>query len=413
MKVFVNIGLWLYFQGIWILSPFHAKARKMINGRRGIFNKLREEFPSDKTVIWFHASSLGEFEQGRPIIDSWKSRYPDDFILLTFYSPSGYELKKDYKNADYICYLPFDKPIQIRKFIRIINPKVLILIKYEFWPNLLLRMKKLNIPVYLVSALFRPQQHFFKWYGCYFRRLLNVFSQIFVQNEVSRELLAGIGINDVQISGDTRIDRVNEVSERNESIPGLDEFTQDSFVLIGGSTWEPEEEMMSEFSSNNNIKLILAPHNIQEEHLRSIEDRFEKRIIRYSNWINNRPFRSDFAVLLIDQIGLLSRLYKYADLAFIGGGFGRGLHNLIEPAAFGIPMIFGPNFKKFPEAMELQKYGGGFAISSYDEFAEITLKFLNDKFFLSNAGGASRRYVDNFKGATDLITSWLMENVQH
>lgn len=392
----------------------------MIKGRRGLMNNLRKNIPDNVSVVWFHASSLGEFEQGRPLIESWKKKCPDDFILLSFFSPSGYEIRKNFEFADHVCYLPFDRRNQINKFLSIVKPKMLVLIKYEFWPKLLLSLKNRSIPVYLISALFRPDQHFFKWYGGYFRRLLSVFSQIFVQDEVSKELLEGIDIDGVQVSGDTRIDCVLEIAEKDESIEGISEYTKDAFVLIGGSSWEPEEEMMSKFMKSVNIhkyktkvKLILAPHNVREEHLLRIEELFGNRIVRYSNWLKKDDIRKDIGVLLIDQVGLLSRLYKYSDIAFIGGGFGAGLHNVIEPAAFGIPVIYGPKFDKFPEAVELQKYGGGFSVSSYEEFKEKCEYFMSDKKSLSTAGGASRGYVDNFKGASILITSWLMENVQH
>jgi len=394
------------------------KARKMIRGRRGLLKDLRVSIPPDRSVVWFHAASLGEFEQGRPLIEEWKASRPDDFILLTFFSSSGYEIRKNYEFADYVCYLPFDFPAQIKRFIQIAHPNLLVLIKYEFWPNLLLNLRKQKVPVFLISAHFRPCQHFFKWYGSYFRRLLRVFTQIFVQNEESKSLLEGIGINRVQVAGDTRVDQVMAISDKNEVIEGIEEFTKESFVLIGGSSWEPEEEMISKFlegmvrsESKKDIKVILAPHDVSEEHLKSIQIRFGDQLIRYSKWMRISNNQAKFSVLLIDQVGLLSSLYKYADVAFIGGGFGSGLHNVLEPAAYGIPIIYGPKYGKFTEAVELLKRGGAFSVFSPSEFEEIIKKFMYDNKSLSNAGAASRRYVENSKGATALIISHLMENV--
>ncbi len=389
----------------------------MILGRRGLIKGLRDSIPSDRPLIWFHAASLGEFEQGRPVIESWKARCSDDFILLTFFSSSGYDIQKGYEYADYVCYLPFDFPIQVKRFIRIANPRLLILIKYDFWPNLLMSLKRRNVPVFLISALFRTNQHFFKWYGFYFRRLLRVFSGIFVQNEESKSLLEGIGIDNVQIAGDTRVDRVLDISKKNESIRGIEEFTKDSFVLIGGSSWEPEEEMIHKFfkgvkhsESTKSLKVILAPHDVSEKHLTDIQKRFGDQLIRYSSWLRDINNRAEYTVLLIDTVGILKRLYKYADLAFIGGGFGSGLHSVLEPAAYGIPVIFGPGYNKFTEAVELLRIGGAFSVSTFLEFEENTTKFMYDDKSLSNAGGASRGYVENSKGATDLIISHLMEN---
>ncbi|MCK5820300.1 MAG: 3-deoxy-D-manno-octulosonic acid transferase [Bacteroidales bacterium] len=390
----------------------------MIKGRRGLLKNLRVSIPPDRTIIWFHAASLGEFEQGRPVIETWKASRSDDFILLTFFSSSGYEMCKDYEYADYVCYLPFDFPIQIKKFIQIAHPRLVVLIKYEFWPNLLLKLQKHKTPVFLISALFRSEQHFFKWYGFFFRRLLRVFDLIFVQNEESKSLLEDIGIVKVQLAGDTRVDRVLDISEKNESIEGIEEFKGESFVLLAGSSWEPEEEMidkllrrLDEKQSERALKIILAPHDIGEEHLKRIEIQFSDRLIRYSEWINSSGNQAVYSVLLIDQIGLLSRLYKYADLAFIGGGFGRGLHNVLEPAAYGIPVIFGPDFSKFTEAKELVRIGGSKTITSSEEFEEIVLKYMYDNKKLSNDGAVSRGYVENSKGATGLIASRLMENV--
>lgn len=390
----------------------------MIKGRRGLLKDLRASIPSGQTVIWFHAASLGEFEQGRPVIEAWKASRPDDFILLTFFSSSGYEMRKDYAFADYVSYLPFDFPVQIRRFIRIANPQLLVLIKYEFWPNLLLNLQKQKVPVFLISSIFRPDQHFFKWYGFYFRRLLRVFTWIFVQNEESKSLLEGVGIDRVQVAGDTRVDRVLDISEKDEAIEGIEEFTKESFVLIGGSSWEPEEEMLFKFLDRMNksesekaVKIILAPHDISDERLRSIQVRFSDQLILYSKWIQSSNKQTEYSILLIDQVGLLSRLYKYADAAFIGGGFGSGLHNVLEPAAYGVPVIYGPGYGKFAEAIELLRAGGSFTVSSCKEFDEIVYKLMYDNKTLSNAGAASRAYVENSKGATVLIISRLMENV--
>jgi len=417
VKYLVNIGILIYFTGVRIAALFNPKARKMIRAQKGLFQRYSSVFPSKSKVVWFHASSLGEFEQGRSVIESWREKREGDFILLTFFSPSGYEIKKDYPFADYVDYLPFDSANYLRKLIRIINPSSFVLIKYDFWPNLLSSLSEFKTDVYLISGLFRQDHFFFKWYGKYFLKLLSRMKGIFVQNEESMSLLKAKNISQVKLAGDTRIDRVFSLAKRNEEIEGIESFITDHKVIIGGSSWETEEKLLAQFFYSYSqsekpvkIKIILAPHSIKEERLRHIEEVFENATVRLSEWRKNPEFYLDKIVLVIDTIGLLSRLYRYADVAIIGGGFGKSIHNILEPASYGLPILFGPNYSKFPEAKMLLKNGGAFAFKNYSEISRILGELLINESGFSKAGAASRAFVNEGAGATALITSYLLEN---
>ncbi|MBT7095664.1 MAG: 3-deoxy-D-manno-octulosonic acid transferase [Bacteroidetes bacterium] len=415
MLILYQIGLWIYYLAAWVISPFKPKARNWIQGRKDLSHHLSSVFPVKQRVIWFHAASLGEFEQGRPVIEAWREKHPEDFILLSFYSPSGYELRKNYSQANLVCYLPFDFPGQVRRFINLVQPEILVLIKYEFWPNLIKQLSFRKIPVFLLSARFRPDQLFFKWYGKAYLNLLRKFRKILVQDIESKTLLEAHGISEVFVTGDTRIDQVFSISQKVVEMADIEKFTDNSFVIIGGSTWPPEEAILQKYfeenardTSGRKLKLIIAPHDIREAHLKKIENRFGSVCIRYSHIGSDSK---DRRVLLIDNIGILSRLYRYGDVAFVGGGFGRGLHNILEPAAHGLPIIFGPRYHKFPEAKELIQKKAAFTIKKYDEFMGVMVPFRKEKNALSFAGAASREYTKSQLGATTLSISCLMEKL--
>jgi 3-deoxy-D-manno-octulosonic-acid transferase len=404
MVFLYSLGLKFYYFGILLASLFNRKARLWIKGRKGIFDKIKKQVSAENNLFWFHASSLGEFEQGRPLIETLKSKNKSIKILLTFFSPSGYEIRKNYKQADYIFYLPPDTKKNAVKFINLINPSKAFFIKYEFWYHYLNQLKSNNIPVYLVSANFRPNQVFFRWYGGWFRKILNKFTHIFVQNKKSELLLKNIGLYNVTVSGDTRFDRVAEIARQAKEIEIAAEFKQDSPVIIAGSTWDKDQEILVEFinASSLKVKYIIAPHEINESAIQNLVKSINKPVIRYSSvsTVNIKEYQ----VLIIDNIGMLSSLYRYADIAYIGGGFGVGIHNILEAATFGLPVVFGPNYGKFQEAVDLVESGGAFPINDYRSLKKQFDNLL-DKIETNEAGPISREYVQKNQGATNIILS--------
>ena len=366
-----NLIIYLYLLGVAIYSLFNEKVRKMWRGERAAFSVLKEKVDPTAHYAWFHAASLGEFEQGRPLMEQLRREHPDYQILLTFFSPSGYEVRKDYKGADIVCYLPLDTITNARRFLRLIRPEVAFFIKYEFWYNYLHILKHRNVPTYSVSSIFRPDQVFFKWYGRQYGRVLNCFTHFFVQNELSRELLAKIGITCVTITGDTRFDRVLQIKEQAKQLPIVEQFVADSpKVFVAGSSWPPDEDIFIRyFLDHPEWKLIIAPHVIGEDHLQQIEQKLEGwNVVRYTK-AENLPSTlqltpSTPTALIIDCFGLLSSIYHYGDVAYVGGGFGVGIHNVVEAAVWNIPVIFGPNNQKFQEAQELLAAKGGFAFKT-------------------------------------------------
>jgi 3-deoxy-D-manno-octulosonic-acid transferase len=402
MVFFYSLGLKFYYLLILLVSLFNRKARLWIRGRKGIFVKIKKHVKPGNNLLWFHASSLGEFEQGRPLIEAFKNRNKSVKILLTFFSPSGYENRKNYKTADYIFYLPPDSKKNARKFVKSVNPSKAFFIKYEFWYHYLNQLHINKIPVYLVSANFRQNQIFFKWYGGWFRNILNKFTHIFVKNKMSEHLLKQIGLTNVTISGDTRFDRVAGIARQAKKIEIAEKFKQDSRVIIAGSTWEKDEEILVEFinTSSLKVKYIIAPHEIHESGIQRIIKSINKPVIRFSS--ANIGNIKDYQVLIIDNIGMLSSLYRYADIAYIGGGFGVGIHNILEAATFGLPVVFGPNYGKFQEAVDLVKSGGAFPVNDY---ASLKIQFENllGKIEKNEAGKISREYVLKNQGATSKI----------
>ena len=407
-----NLIIYLYLLGVAVYSRFNEKVRKMWRGERDAFRVLREKVDPNARYVWFHAASLGEFEQGRPLMEQLKREHPDIKILLTFFSPSGYEVRKNYEGADIICYLPLDTITNARRFLRIIRPEMAFFIKYEFWYNYLHILKHRGVPVYSVSSIFRDGQVFFRWYGRQYGKVLKCFTHFYVQNEKSRELLASLGLTNVTITGDTRFDRVLQIKEQAKVIPAIEQMlSQQPKVFIAGSSWQPDEEIFIKyFNLHPDWKLIIAPHVIGEDHLQQIEKQLEgRKVIRYTQIRKDSAEANsqlqDAGVLIIDCFGLLSSIYRYADVTYVGGGFGVGIHNTLEAAVWDVPVIFGPNNQRFQEAQGLKACKGGFEISSYEDFAHLMDRFENNKNDLKEAGKQAGQYVKQLSGATKRILS--------
>lgn len=413
-----NIIMYIYQAGIAIYSHFNEKVKKMWIGERAAFGVLQKQVEPNVKYIWFHAASLGEFEQGRPLIEKIKKEYPNYKILLTFFSPSGYEVRKNYEQADIVTYLPIDTVANAQRFLRIVRPVMAFFIKYEFWYNYLHILRHRNIPVYSVSSIFRPNQIFFRPYGRQYAAVLKCFSHFFVQNDLSKSLLAKIGINNVTVVGDTRFDRVLQIKDNSKKLPLVDKFigNQDvklangvtnslHRVFVAGSSWLPDEEIFIKyFNEHNDWKLIIAPHIIADTHLRQILQLLKgKKVVLYTEATETNVADAD--VLVINCFGLLSSIYHYGDVAYVGGGFGAGIHNVLEAAVWGIPVVFGPNNKRFAEAQGLLASGGGFEIDNYEKFALIMDRFYSDKAFLQNSGNAAGSFVKQLSGATNKVFS--------
>ena len=411
-----NIVIYFVLWGIAIASLFNEKVRKMWRGEREAFKILKQKVDPNAKYIWFHAASLGEFEQGRPLMERIRKDYPQYKILLTFYSPSGYEVRKNYEGADIICYMPVDTRLNAIRFLRLVRPVMAFFIKYEFWSNFLHILKHRNIPTYSVSSIFREDQVFFKWYGRSYAGVLKCFTRFFVQNEESKRLLEGIGITAVDVVGDTRFDRVLQIKEAAKQLPICEAFRtgvassqsaevphHDFKVFVAGSSWPPDENIFIPFfNEHKDWRLLIAPHVIAEEHLKLILSLIKgKKVVRYTQTTPEEAAEAD--VLIIDCFGLLSSMYNYGDVAYIGGGFGVGIHNTLEAAVWNMPVIFGPNNKKFQEAQGLLKSGGGFEINTYDDFSSLMSSLMNDETFLKQAGDKAGTFVAHLAGATDKV----------
>jgi 3-deoxy-D-manno-octulosonic-acid transferase len=404
MCVLYNFLISAYNVLVFIVSLFgNRKAKMWWNGRRNIFSKIQESLQPNEKRIWIHAASLGEFEQGRPIIEKIKKDYPQYKIFLTFFSPSGYEVRKDYSGADYIFYLPADTPFNVLRFLDLVNPAMVFFVKYEFWYNYLSGLKKRNIPVYLCSAIFRPEQLFFKWYGGWYRKNLTFFTHLFVQTDESVGLLSNIGITNVSITGDTRFDRVYAIATQAREISEVKIFVGSSKCLVAGSTWLEDEDVLARYinSETLGLKYIVAPHEIDEEHLLRLEQSLQKSSVRFSSWLKNPE--GNPRVLIIDNIGMLSSLYRYGQVAYIGGGFGKGIHNILEAATFGLPVLFGPNYSRFGEAVSLVASNGAFAISDFDTLKNKLNNLFADHSYMKEAGNTAAGYVKANIGATNKI----------
>lgn len=408
MRLFYNLAVGLMALGIRLAAPFNPKARLWVEGRRAIFRRLKETIDPAAPLIWFHAASLGEFEQGRPVIEAFRSAHPEYKILVTFYSPSGYEIRKNYPGADYIFYLPSDTPRNVRRFMTIVRPRIAVFIKYEFWVNYLLALQRSGARTYIISAIFRPGQSFFRWYGGLMRRALRVFEQIFVQNDASKALLAGIGIDAVTVTGDTRFDRVYAIAQAARELPLVARFAAGSRVLVAGSTWPPDEERLLQLirDAESGTKFIIAPHEIEENRIRKMIAQCSARVLRYTELTPDTDMESA-TVLIVDTIGILSSVYRYGRWAYIGGGFGVGIHNILEAATFGLPLAFGPRYGKFQEARELIEAGGARSISSFEGLFDWFRTMNGDEARYEQSSRACRDYVLTHKGATEQIMRWL------
>lgn len=399
-----HIAIYLYLIGVAILSLFNRKVKKMWKGEREAVKTLREKVDPNAKYIWFHAASLGEFEQGRPLIEYIRKHYPSYKILLTFFSPSGYEVRKDYEHADIVCYLPLDTVFNARRFLNAIHPSMVFFIKYEFWYNYLHILKKRNIPVYSVSSIFRPNQIFFRWYAYNYRKVLKCFTHFFVQNEKSKELLSTIGIYNVDVVGDTRFDRVLDIKEQAKDLPLVQTFIANKPTFVAGSSWAPDEQIFIKyFNEHPNWKFIIAPHVVNKEHIDSIKAQVSGRVVLYSEASKADVETAD--CMIIDCYGLLSSIYRYGNIAYVGGGFGVGIHNVLEAAVWNIPVIFGPNNRNFIEARNLIAASGGFEISSYANFEALMQRFSQSPAFLEQSGNNAGQFVKDFTGATTRVLS--------
>lgn len=406
MNVLYNLGINAIKVGAKLAALRSDKVKKMVEGQSQTFDTLSRNITAgDKgNIVWIHAASLGEFEQGRPLIEMIKRNMPGQRILLTFFSPSGYEVRKDYKGADVVCYLPFDTPGNVRRFLDMVSPRMAIFVKYEFWGNFLQELSRRQVPTYIISSIFRREQIFFRSYGGMFRRMLDCFTRIYVQDEASRDLLASIGVRDVTVAGDTRFDRVSDILAACKPFPVVEKFAASSqqFTFIMGSSWQPDEDIVVPyFNSHAGMKLIIAPHEFDAERLEQLKKRMNRPVLLYSEATEENVANAD--CLIIDCFGILSSCYRYAHVAYIGGGFGAGIHNLNEAAVYGIPVIFGPNHAKFKEAGDLITCGGGFSISGKEDFETIADRLLHDSNYLSASGNAAGNYIKSHLGATRKI----------
>lgn len=433
-----NIAIYIYLIGVAIGSLFNKKIKKMWRGEREAVDLLKEKVDPTAKYVWFHAASLGEFEQGRPLIEQLRATHPEYKILLTFFSPSGYEVRKNYEGADIVCYLPLDTIRNARRFLRAVHPVMAFFIKYEFWYNYLHILRHRGVPVYSVSSIFRPGQVFFKWYGRNYAKVLHCITHFFVQNEVSLQLLKGIGIDEATVVGDTRFDRVLQIKEQAKKLPIVEAFkgingkgdackgdlaedackedlSEDACkddlsengckgckVFVAGSSWQPDEDIFIRFFNDHpDWKLIIAPHVIGEDHLAYILDKLQMKAVRYTQATEQSA--AEARCLIIDCFGLLSTIYRYGEIAYVGGGFGVGIHNVPEAAVWGVPVLFGPNNKRFQEAQDLLACKGSFEVTDYDSFNTIISRLISDDKFLHQCGEASANYVKSRSGATDII----------
>jgi 3-deoxy-D-manno-octulosonic-acid transferase len=408
MRVLYNLGIFIFSALAHLAAPFKPRASLWVKGRKKWAEKIAEKIKPGDRVIWIHCASLGEFEQGRPVIEAIRKEKPGFKIVLTFFSPSGYEIRKNYNNADCISYLPADTPGNASKFIGLVKPEFVIFVKYEFWNNYISALYRNKIPLYLISGIFRPGQHFFKWWGSFFRGMLMKFEKIFVQDQRSLDLLLGIGIKKVSLAGDTRFDRVVQIAGTARIIQELEQFRGDEKLFLAGSSWRQDEEIIAEYINNfpNRMKWVIAPHEIDKSNIERIEKLLKVGHVRFSEYNEDSV---DARVLIIDNIGMLSSAYRYAYIAAIGGGFGKGIHNILEPACWGIPIIFGPNHERFKEAVDLLNTGGAKTFLTFDDFKRnLDLWLSNDKIYTISADIASN-YVKVNAGATEIIIKAILE----
>lgn len=409
MRWIYTLGIFAYVFVIRLAAVFGSiKAKKWVEGRKDLLSQYRILFMHEQpgSFIWFHVSSLGEFEQGRPVIESMRKSYPGKKILLTFFSPSGYEIRKNYQNAEYVMYLPFDCLRLMRKFVAVVDPCAVFFVKYDFWFNFITACKEKQIPVFFISAVFRQNHYFFQWWAGWFRKQLKKVSVFFVQNHESVKIAGENGINNVVFAGDTRLDRVVDIYNENRIFPEIEQFISGRKVMIAGSTWPADEKFIVPWIRDNvDLCLIIAPHDVSEIRLKEVESYFDEDVIRMSSLKNYN--HSESRILLIDSVGVLAYLYRYAHAVYIGNGFGNGIHNTLEPVVYGKPVVFGPNYKKFVEAVKLISEGGVFSFSKQDEFEKYLEQLFTDEKFYNTARNACLKYVRDHCGATPRIITEL------
>ena len=410
MYLIYNLLISLYGGVVKLVALFNPKAKLWVDGRRNVLESIAENINPNDKPIWFHAASLGEFEQGRPIIEEVKKKYPGKKILLTFYSPSGYEVRKDYDGADWIYYLPLDTKSKSDKFVELVNPSMAIFIKYEFWPNIIKSLHTARVNTIVISAIFREDQVFFKSYGGWMRKSLKKFSKFFVQDDNSVKLLNSIGIDNVEKSGDTRFDRVMDILKNDNSVDFINEFKNKSKLLVAGSTWPDDDKILLEYinKKHDGTKVVIAPHNIHSDYNQKLIDKITKKTILFSEMEGKNL--ADYDVFILDTVGLLTKVYSYADVAYVGGGFGKeGIHNILEPAVFSIPVITGPIFHQFKEAVDLDKIGGTIIVNSTSEFISEMNKFeLGENL---EVGKIAFNYIEDNSGAQDKILEYISKDL--
>lgn len=406
-SILVNIA-WFILK---LIANFNPKIKLFVNGRKDVFTTLKKSISKDDKVIWMHVASLGEYEQGLPILEELKTTYPKHKIALTFFSPSGYEIKKNTTTADIVTYLPLDTKTNASKFIQLVQPEMALFIKYEIWPNYLNELKEKEIPGYLIAAKFSIKQVYFKWYGSFMKKSLSVFNHIFVQDNNSKKLLNELNFDNVSVSGDTRFDRVAEILKRDNTLAFMERFKNDTFCFVAGSSWPEDERILVDFinKSDKKIKYVIAPHNIKATHISNLKASLSKKVVLYSQLKDKDP--SGYDVLLIDTIGLLTKIYSYANIAYVGGAFKTGLHNTLEPAIFGLPIIIGPNYKGFKEAEDLVNKKGIFPIKDKESFFKLLSNLLEDQNNSITIGKINSNYINTKVGATNKIMTYLKENL--
>lgn len=406
MRFLYDITIHLVQFLLKIVALFSSKMKLFIEGRKNVFSILELKIKSTDKTIWFHAASLGEYEQGLPVIEKIKETYPNHKIVLTFFSPSGYEVRKNNTIADVTVYLPLDTSKNAKQFLKLVHPDLVFFIKYEFWINYLDQLKKQNIPTYLISGIFREKQLFFKWYGGFYRKALDTFTHFFVQNENSKKLISELGKTNVTISGDTRFDRVVAILEKDNTLDFISEFKNNSLTIVIGSSWPKDESLLIEYinSCALDIKFIIAPHNIKAEQIESLKNSIRKKVVLFSEKENKDL--SQFNVFIIDTIGILTKIYSYADIAYVGGGFGNpGVHNILEPATFGVPIVIGPNYSHFEEATTLVQLSGCLSITTQRELEQALSDLIQNNETRYNKGQICNTFVQKNKGATNSILS--------
>lgn len=409
MYFIYNILISIAGFAIKLIALFNKKINIFIEGRKELFSKLSNAIDSNDDVIWIHCASLGEFEQGRPIIEKLKLQYPSYKIVLTFFSPSGFEVQKNYKLADVVCYLPLDSSSNAKRFIRIVHPKLAIFVKYEFWPNILKELKTNNVKTILVSGIFRKNQAFFKWYGGWMRKSLDAFLHFFVQDVKSEKLLNGIGFENVTLSGDTRFDRVYEITQQNNDLDFIAEFKNEQYTLVAGSTWKEDEDLLVDYINNSaseKQKFIIAPHNINKKAIEELKNSIDKKTVLFSDKKDKNL--SEYEVFIIDTVGILTKIYSYASVAYVGGGYTKtGIHNILEPATFGVPIVIGPNYNRYIEAIDLVEYKACFVVDNSQKLSVLLNEFFQQKLTREQAGSNAHEYVVRKTGATTKILNYL------